>query len=429
MTAVRRYGGTGIGLAVIAAVAVTTATAQTTAITGGTVVPVSGPPIPNGIIVLDGERITAVGTAVEIPAGARVLDASDKFVYPGMIDSRTRLGLYEIGSVQGSRDYGELGDFNPAMATHVALNPHSELIPVARVNGVTSVLAVPTGGRISGVATLIDLDGWTPDELSRVPLAALFVNYPQLERTSGGFSFFRGPRISDEEFRRRARRQVTELEEYFARAASYAERHARGALPERDRQLEAMVPALRGDMPVVVAADTKDQILGAITLADRFDLGLVILGGDRAWEVADTLAARDIPVVLGSVLSMPGRDRPFDAVYAQPAVLAEAGVRFAFSSGDAANVRNLPYHAALAVAHGLDPETALRALTLTPAEIWGVGAELGSLEPGKVANLFIADGDPLDVRTTVDHVFIRGRLVDMETRHTRLYERFRARPK
>ena len=406
-----------------------TAVAQAVAITGATVVPVSGPPIPNATIVIADGRIAAVGANVTVPAGARVIDASGKFVYPGLIDSRSRVGLYEIGSVQASLDYNEMGDFNPAMAVHVALNAHSDLIPVTRVNGVTSVLATPSGGRVPGTAALIDLDGWTPDELSRVPYAALAVSYPQLERTGGGFGGFGGGgQMSDEEFRRRAERQVRELEEYLARAESYADRKARDAVPELDRQMEAMVPVMRGERPVAIQADTPEQIRGALGLAQRFGLRIVIVGGDQAWRVADSLAAHDVPVVLGSILSMPGRDRPFDAIYAQPAVLAARGVRFAFSTGDAANARNLPYHAAMAVAHGLAPEVALRAMTQWPAEFWGVGDALGTLEAGKVANLFIADGDPLDVRTTVEQVFIRGRPIEMESRHTRLYERFRGRP-
>lgn len=219
-----------------------------------------------------------------------------------------------------------------------------------------------------------------------------------------------------------------ELGEYLARAESYADRKARDAVPELDRQMEAMVPVMRGERPVAIQADTPEQIRGALGLAQRFGLRIVIVGGDQAWRVADSLAAHDVPVVLGSILSMPGRDRPFDAIYAQPAVLAARGVRFAFSTGDAANARNLPYHAAMAVAHGLAPEVALRAMTQWPAEFWGVGDALGTLEAGKVANLFIADGDPLDVRTTVEQVFIRGRPIEMESRHTRLYERFRGRP-
>jgi imidazolonepropionase-like amidohydrolase len=189
-----------------------------------------------------------------------------------------------------------------------------------------------------------------------------------------------------------------------------------------------MVAPIRGEMPVLVAADGAKEIRGAIALAERFGLRLVITGGREAWRVADTLAARRIPVILGPILSNPSRDDPFDAIYAQPRVLARAGVRFAFSTDGASDVRDLPYHAQMAVAHGLDPDTALLALTRWPAEILGIGGEVGTIEAGKAANLFVASGNPLDVRTTVDQVFIRGVPVDPATRHERLYQEFRDRP-
>jgi imidazolonepropionase-like amidohydrolase len=405
--------------------------AQAIAITGGTVVTMAGPPIVNGTVVIEGGKIVAVGAAVAVPAGARTIDARGKFVFPGLIDARTQLGLTEIGSVAGGNDMSELGDFNPAMATVVAVNPHSELIPVTRVEGVTTVLSAPGGGRVAGTATVIDLDGWTPREMARVPLAALIVEYPVLERTGGGgFGGGRGgAALSDEEFTRRAERQVRELNEYFERARSYADRKARGTVPALDRQLEAMVAPVRGEMPVLVSADGPKEILGAIALADRFGLKLIISGGRQAWRVADTLAARKIPVILGSILSNPGRDDPFDALYAQPRVLARAGVKFAFSTDGASDVRDLPYHAQMAVAHGLAADTALMALSRWPAEILGIGSEVGTIEPGKVANLFVASGSPLDVRTTVEQVFIRGRPMDGSTRHTRLYQEFRGRPR
>ena len=214
----RRIGGRKVvspwaaALALTCAMAVV-AQAQVVAVVGGTVVPASGPRIQNGTVLIEGERITAVGANVQVPAGARVIDARGKFVYPGMIDAWSRVGLREIGSVSGGNDLNEVGDFNPAIATVVAVNPNSDLIPVTRVNGVTTALSVPSGGRISGVGTVIDLDGWTPAEMTRVPLALLVVSYPPLERTAGRGGFFGARRrLSDEEFARRARRQVRELD-------------------------------------------------------------------------------------------------------------------------------------------------------------------------------------------------------------------------
>ena len=423
----------GTRLAVVAGVLLlggiwTNATAQTVAIRGATIVPVTGPRIENGTIVMQDEKIIAMGSNVTIPAGARVIDASGKYVYPGMINAWTQIGLNEIGSVAGGNDVQEVGDYNPAVATVVAINPHSEMVPMARANGITSVLSGPTGGRISGVAALIDLDGWTPQEMAVEPLAALVVNYPRFGTGGGrGFGGFRRPQGSQEERRRTSQRQVQELKDYFEQAKSYADRKSRNALPQMDRQMEAMVAAVRGEMPVMIAANSEEEILGAIELAEEFDLDYVLSGGREAWKVVDSLAAKNVRLVFSQVLSSPRGDDPFDAIYAQPGVLADRGVKFAFSTGDYANSRNLPYNAAKATAYGLDPETALKALTIWPAEFFGVDDRLGSLEVGKQADLFISDGDPLDVRTNIEAVFIRGHEVDIATRHTRLYDKFRAR--
>ncbi|MFQ5702932.1 MAG: amidohydrolase family protein [Gemmatimonadales bacterium] len=427
MRTVTRISAAVVGMVLLGAFA-STASAQTIAIRGATIVPVTGPRIENGTIVIRGNKIAAVGSNVTIPAEARVIDATGKFVYPGMINAWTQVGLNEIGSVAGGNDVRELGDFDPAMAAVVAINPHSEMVPVARVNGITSVLSGPTGGRISGVAALIDLDGWTPQEMAVEPLAALVVNYPRFGAGGGrGFGGFFRPQGSPEERRRTAERQARELKDYLEQAKSYAARKARNALPRLDRQMEAMVPAITGEMPVIITANSDEEILGAIDLAEQFDLDYVIYGAREAWKVVDTLAAKNVRVVFSQILSSPGRDDPFDAIYAQPGVLAARGIKFAFSTGDYANSRNLPYNAAKATAYGLDPGIALKALTIWPAEFWGVDDRLGSIEVGKQADLFIADGDPLDVRTTVEQVFIRGRPVSMETRHTRLYDKFRAR--
>lgn len=409
--------------------------AQTVAIVGGTVVPVTGPRIENATVLIRDGRIASVARGIQVPADAQVIDARGRYVYPGLIDSETRLGISEISQISAGQDINEIGDFNPAMSTYIAVNPHSELIPVTRVNGVTTAVSTPSGGRIAGTSALIDLDGWTPLEMSRRHQLAVVVSFPLLERPpagGGGFGggFGGGQQLSDEEFRRRGERQVRELEEYLEQARVHSERVARGVGPARpDRQLEAMIPVMRGERPLAVQANGSAEILAAIALGEKFGVRVVITGGRDAWKVADTLAAKGVGLILGQITSSPPREAPFDAIYAQPGMLARAGVKFAFSTSDAANARNLPYNAALAVAHGLDPEDALRAMTSWPAEIWGVSEEVGSIEVGKVANLFIADGDPMDVRTNVEQVFIRGRPIEMDTRHTRLYERFRGRPR
>jgi imidazolonepropionase-like amidohydrolase len=343
-----------------------------------------------------------------------------------MIDSGNDLGLTEIESVPGGNDTREVGDFNPQDISLSAVNPHSELIPVARVNGITSALTAAGGGLISGYAALIDLAGWTPGEMSVVPQAGLVVTYP---RVSGGRGRGAVPTTGEQ-----VNRQVEQLTQYFASARAYADRKARveaagGKLDRLDLPLEAMLPAVTGKAPVIFDVVTAGQIRGALVLADSFKLRIVLRGAGEAWLLADTLAARHIPVVVGPTTVTPTDNDPYDALYANAGVLAKAGVLIAFQTASASDSRNLPYNAALAVAYGLDPDEGLRSITINPAKIWGVGERLGSVEAGKIANLMVTTGDPLDVRTQVKHVFVRGVDTPMNDRHTRLYEEFRARPK
>ncbi len=397
------------------------------AITNATLVPVVGPKVPNGTVVIRDGKIAAAGAGVSVPAGATVIDGSGLFVYPGMIDSGTRLGLVEISSVPGGQDTQELGQFNPQDDVLSAVNPHSEHIGITRANGVTSVITSAEGGLIQGTAALIDMDGWTPDEMAESGRVAMVMTYP---RVGGGGRF--GGRFGGAQNQGDAaatqNRQVRELTDYLRNAKAYNER------PNPEHQnlaYAALGPSLRGEQPVVFDVQTEGQIRGAMALADSFKLKIVLRGATEAWMLADTLAARKIPVIVGPTVSTPTGDAPYDAVYALGGVLAKAGVLIAFQTEDGGegNSRNLPYNAALATAYGLDPDEALRSVTINPAKIWGVADKLGSIETGKVANVFVTTGDPLDVRTVVKHVFIRGVLMPWDDRHTKLYEKFRARPK
>jgi imidazolonepropionase-like amidohydrolase len=397
------------------------------AITNATLVPVVGPKVPNGTVVIRDGKIAAAGAGITVPAGATVIDGSGLFIYPGMIDSGTRLGLVEISSVPGGQDTQELGQFNPQDDVLSAVNPHSEHIGITRANGVTSVITSAEGGLIQGTAALIDMDGWTPDEMAESGRVAMVMTYP---RVGGGGRF--GGRFGGGQNQGDAaatqNRQVRELTDYLRNAKAYNER------PNPEHQnlaYAALGPALRGELPVVFDVQTEGQIRGALALADSFKLKIVLRGATEAWMLADTLAARKIPVIVGPTVSTPTGDAPYDAVYALGGVLAKAGVLIAFQTEDGGegNSRNLPYNAALATAYGLDPDEALRSVTINPAKIWGVADKLGSIETGKVANLFVTTGDPLDVRTVVKHVFIRGVLMPWDDRHTKLYEKFRARPK
>lgn len=398
------------------------------AIRNVTIVPVTGPRIERGTVVIRDGKIEAVGADAAPQPGDSVLDGTGLFVYPGLIDGGTRLGLTEISSVPGGEDQQELGDFNPQDAALTAVNPSSEIIPVTRSNGVTAAITSPRGGLVSGQAALIDLLGWTPQEMAEKAPAAMVMTYP---RIGGGGRF---ARRQQSEAGDQTNRQVLALRGFLADAKAYAEIKARLAAGAPGSQttnlgMEAMVPVVRGEVPAIFDVETAEQIRGALALADSFGLKVILRGASEAWRFADTLAARHIPVIVGPTTTGVGPDAPYDEIYANPGVLAKAGVKIAFQTNDAHDARNLPYNAALAEAYGLSPDDALKAVTINPAEIFGVGDLLGSIERGKVANLLVTTGDPLDARSAARYVFIRGELVPFNDRHTRLYEEFRARPR
>jgi imidazolonepropionase-like amidohydrolase len=407
------------------------------AITGGRVVTVSGPVIERGTVIVEGGKITAVGADLPVPEGATVVDATGRTVYPGLIDALTTLGLSEIGSVPGSVDVAETGDVNPHARAWIAVHPHSELIPVARANGITAALAAPQGGLVSGQSALIRLSGTTPDALAVKQPAAMHVVFPTGRAPFDLSRIFDEPERKTFEERQKEKRRNQEkelerlghlLEDAKAHAAALEAARAGGAPPPSDLRLEALAPAARGEMPVVIRADAEDEIRAAVAFAGERGLKLIVAGGLEAWRAADLLAQKGVPV-LANVDRLPARESDaYDAAYANPARLAEKSVRFAIVSDDASQVRNLPYEAAMARAFGLPAEAALRAITLSPAEILGVADRMGSIDPGKDANLVVATGDIMDHRTEVTHVFIDGAAQSLETRHTRLYREFKDRP-
>jgi imidazolonepropionase-like amidohydrolase len=429
-----------VGLAVALATAAAAAGLQAQSATGAavvargwairnvTIVPVAGPRIERGTVVIRNGKIVAASADAAPQAGDSVLDGTGLFVYPGLIDAGTRLGLTEISSVPGGEDQQELGDFNPQDAALDAVNPNSELIPVTRSNGVTTVITAPRGGLVSGQAALLDLLGWTPQELAVRAPAAMVMTYPSV---AGGGRFGRRGRQSGAE---QTNRQVLALREYLLNAKAYSDIKARLAAgapgtQKADLGMDAMVPVMRGDEPVIFDVETAEQIRGVLALADSFGLKVILRGAHEAWRLADTLAARHVPVIVGPTTIEVGPDEPYDEIYANPAVLAKAGVTIAFQTNDAHSSRDLPYNAALAEAYGLPADDALKALTINAAQMFGVADRLGSIEPGKEATLIVTDGDPLDARMGPKYVFIRGELVPFNDRHTRLYEEFRARPK
>ena len=403
------------------------------AITNATIVPVVGARIPRGTVVIQNGRIAAVGANVTVPSDAQVIDANGLFVYPGIIDAGTQLGLTEITEQggPGPTDLHELGDFNPHDDALTAVNPFSEIIGTTRVNGVTTAITSPNGNQISGQAALIDLTGWTPREMAELPRAGMVMTYPRVNagrRGGGGGGFGQNPDQAQE----RAQNEARALRNYLADAKAYAEVHARTDStnrPDVNLAMEAMMPVMTGQSPAIFDVETADQIRGVLSLADSFGLKVVLRGASYAWELADTLAARHIPVIVGPTTELPGPMDPYDMIYANPGALVRAGVLIAFQTNSASDSRNVAYNAALATAYGLDPEEAIRALTINAARIFGVQDRLGSIEAGKVANLIVTTGDPLDVRTTMRYVFIRGQNMPFNDMHTQEYERWRNRPR
>jgi imidazolonepropionase-like amidohydrolase len=397
-------------------------------IRNATVVPVSGPRIAGGSVVIQNGKILSVGASAASPAGATVIDGTGLFVYPGFIDSGTKIGLSEIESVPGGEDKVEVGQFNPHDVALTAVNPHSELIPVARFNGITTAITSAEGGLISGTASLIDLTGWTGDQMAVKRSAGIVVNYP---RVAGGRRGGGGGRVGGAAEGGDAVNQgVTQLRNYFNEAKAYAAvkgKLAAGASGKQtiDLAMEAMVPVVRGELPVIFDAETVGQIRGAIAFGDEFKLKIIIRGAREGWQMADTLAARKIPVIVGPTYAEPDASSAYDEIYANPGVLVKAGVLVAFQTNSASSVRDLPFQVGITEGFGLSADDALKSITLNPAIIWGVSDKVGSIEQGKVANLFVSTGDPMDPRSSVKYLFIRGEQVPLVDRHTKLYEEFR----
>jgi imidazolonepropionase-like amidohydrolase len=407
--------------------------ARTTALVGGRVHTVSGGTLDDATVLIEDGKIVAVGEQISVPEGAERVDISGYHVYPGLIAANTALGLTEIGSVRGTLDVEETGNLNPNARAMVAINADSELIPVTRANGILTVLTATGGGVLSGTSVIWNLDGWNWEEMTIKEPAALHLRWPSMVYQH---SWWRPQ--TEEEQKKQREKSLADLRRAFDDARAYVKaregaREVR-ALHKVDVRWEAMAPALRREIPVFVHADEYVQIESALDFAKAQELDIVLVGGTDAWRLADRLVAEDVPVIVENVLAMPRRSwEPYDAAFTVASKLHEAGVEFCISTGgsrfSAANMRNLPYHAAMASAFGLPEEEALKAVTLYPARILGVDDRLGSIEPGKDATLIVTDGDPLEIRTRVHRAWIRGRPTDLSSRHTRLYERYRNRPR
>lgn len=395
---------------------------------GGTVHTVSGADIPGGAVLVKDGRIAEIGPKVVAPKGVRAIDVKGLHVYPGLIDSATQLGAYEVGSVRETSDVTDLGTFKPQLRIAVAINPASEHIPVTRANGITAAVVQPAGGVIPGQAALIHLDGWTTEEMTIKPSVAMRLDFPYLPAGAS-----RTGESSFAEARKRFEAQIRELEEFFEAARRYQIAKAAGAPDFRtDLGFEAMLPVLEGKLPLLVRADKEKTIREAMAFAAKQKVRMILQHGVQSWKVAAELKSKGIPVTTARTLSLPEEeDEPYDRPFTTPAELFKAGVKFSFATygpGAGNNPFNLPYEAAAAVPFGLPKEEALKAVTLHAAEIWGVADLIGSIDKGKLADLIVTDGDPLETRTEVKQMFIKGRAVDLSNKHKRLYEKFVNRP-
>lgn len=393
--------------------------AQTIAITGGTVYPVSGPRLEHATVLIQNGKIAAVGTSVTIPADATRIDATGKWVTPGFIDGGGQMGLVEIGAVPGTREGSLQGD-TIAAAFNVAegINPASQVIPVTRVEGITTALATPAGNLVSGQAVLVDLDGSTIEEMTVKSPVGVVGDLSETGKDDAG-----GTRAGIVE---RLRGVFRDALEYERRKADFA-RAQMQPLGARAADLEALLPVLHGQLPFIAIANRRSDIETALRLAREFKLRLVLAGAQEAWEIGGEIATAGVPVIVEPLDNIPSYDA-LGVRYENAALLAKAGVKIVLMETDTHNSRNLKQESGNAVSYGLPWDQALRAITLSPAEVFGVADRYGSLDAGKVANVVVWSGDPFEFSTAAEHVYIRGKEIPLRSRQTELLERYRRLP-
>jgi imidazolonepropionase-like amidohydrolase len=436
-----------IGILLTVAMAALAGTNDTFLIRDVDVYPVTAKEMKGMCVLIKDGKIAEIGTKIVPPKGMKVVEGKGLRVYPGMIDSDTSLGLQEIESVRESVDTGELGEFMPQLRALVAVNPASEHFGVVRVNGITSVMTFPGGGggggrgggrgqSIAGQAALIHTDGMTWEDMEISRSAAVQLTFPSVGgggRRGGG-----GGGLPDEiaaEFgaaagganaRRTVDETIAKINDFFDDARRY-EAAKKANLPgfATDLKMEAMIPVIDGKVPVAVSAAQADAIHDAIAFADKQHVRIVIMGPREIGKEGAELKSHNIPVILGRVLALPEhQDDAYEAAMALPSEFYKAGVKFAFGTFTNEFVRNLPFQAAAAVGFGLPQDEALKAITINPAEIWGVSDKVGSVERGKWADLLITNGDPLEIQTKIEHVYIKGMEIDLSNKQTKLYDKY-----
>ena len=403
-------------------------------ITGGKLLTITHGTIENGVLLIENGKIAAVGAAglVKVPANAQVVDAKGMTVYPGLIDSETHLGLTEIEAEKMTNDLVEPSDeIMPNMHVSDAFHAETALIPVTRYNGITNAIVAPESrDTLPGQDSFIQLAGADATQMLMIRDIAMPLNFTGKQRRNESFATASYPQTRMG-MAAQMRQAFTDAQGYAAKWDEYNKKKAAAKTgdasptpPSRDLKLEALLPYLSGKKPVVVKAEEPSDAETAYALAQEFKLRIILNGLTQCQPIYDKIAEWHVPVILGSIYDEPKEWERYDTVYKMPSELAKRGVKIAFASFDAHQVRNLPYAAGFAVAFGLPYDEAMKALTLYPAQIWGVDDQLGSLDVGKIANVVVATGDPLDVKTDVKYVFIQGRSIPMVDRQTELRDRY-----
>jgi imidazolonepropionase-like amidohydrolase len=401
---------------------------KTVAIVDATIYPVTSASIENGVLLVENGIIKAVGAEVTIPQDAIQISAKGKSIYPGFIESHSQLGLTEIAAVRATRDFREPGMFNPNVKSFVSINMENVILPVTRTGGVLVALSAPSGGLISGQSSIVQLDGWTYEDMVLSPVAAVQVNWPLQRLPARTIARLDKEKLAEE--KEELKEQQEKLFEFFELAKAYHEgRSQADSQTAFDSKLEAMRDVVAGRVPMMVRADQSAEIQSAVSFAARENLKIILLGGYDAVKCAELLKSNNVPVIVSATHRLPlRRDDRHDDSYTLPARLKNAGVKFCISSTDRSetwNTRNLPFHAAVAQAYGLDRNSALRSVTIDAAEILGIADRVGSLEAGKDATFIVVNGDPLEAVSTIDRAWVAGREIDLSNRQTRLYEKYR----
>lgn len=376
-----------------------------------------------GDVLIDGEKIVEVGKNIATLLKTTTIDCTGKHIYPGLIDGGTQLGLSEIEAVSITNDFSETGDFIPHMQALTAVNPNAVAIPVSRTNGVTTALASPTGGKFPGTAALIDLHGYAPEQMY-AGFKGVVLNFPSSGRRG------RFDRRTDEDVKKDSDKALKKLDEIWDNVVLYAKIDSAASAEGKkiatyQPEMAAMLDVVRGKQLLLVEVNKSDDIIAALKWLENKKLKVVFTGVAEGSKVAKEIAKANIPVITGPVLETPRRDYDrYDASYTNAGLMHKAGVKVAIKTDESENVRNLPFHAGFAAAYGMGVDEALKAVTINTAEIFGVSHLYGSIEKGKIANLFVCDGDPFETKTIISALFIRGWQVPLENRHTLLNDEF-----